>query len=117
MSLSKKGRRREGRKRGCCNVEDHKVANEEEQKRDEEVKDQETQLEILLTQRLVVVSGLVGSDEGLDLHHVIDLQHKGKEVVSVAERCSSLQSPSAISLHPTLQGGHRTCLGKFVHND
>lgn len=38
----------------------------------------EAQLETPLTQRLVVVSGLVGSDEGLDLHHVIDLQHKGE---------------------------------------
>lgn len=48
-------------------------------------------LEVGLTQRLVVISGLVGSDEGLDLHHVIDLQHKGKEIISAAERCASLR--------------------------
>lgn len=51
----------------------------------------EAQLESLLTQRLVVVSGLVCSDKGLDLHHVIDLQHKGKVVISAAKRCSLLQ--------------------------
>ena len=31
-------------------------------------------LEILLTERFVVVPGLVCSNEGLDLHHLIDLQ-------------------------------------------
>lgn len=36
-------------------------------------------METLLTESLVVVSGLVGSDERLNLHHVIDLQYEGEK--------------------------------------
>ena len=34
---------------------------------------------IILTECLVVVSGFVGSDERLDLHHIIDLQQQSKQ--------------------------------------
>jgi hypothetical protein len=34
---------------------------------------------IILTECLVVVSGFVGSDERLDLHHIIDLPQQSKQ--------------------------------------